>query len=404
MPRRARSPRVPAGRPPAARPSFQVPDPGQRRRFARDGEDGIEVHLGCDPGRDPVHARARGVGFVARDEAQVAFDDRHALVLVHGAQHRHVGVMLDHGAQLGFVARAAQPVQYHARDANFAVEGLVAQDQRRDAAGHAARIDHQHHRRAQQRGDARHCCCCPRGRGRRTVPCCLPRRRSIAPCMRRANSCAVPARRSGKIEVVARPPGRQAEPQRVDVVGPLLERLHRLAARAQGGAQADAYRRLARRLMRGRDREDGSRRAGVGCRRRSGCPGAGSGRRVEGAADAMSASGERHSAQRRAAPRAGSARKVATTPSKKLLLTSLPGNSICGYAWPPMMVTYIWARPPAITQARRGDDAARGGLRRERTGDTSGSDAAQQDLADPESSGVHAAIDQDKALHVVASA
>jgi hypothetical protein len=33
------------------------------------------------------------------------------------------------------------------------IEGLVAEDQRRDAAGHAARVDDQDHRRVQQAGE-----------------------------------------------------------------------------------------------------------------------------------------------------------------------------------------------------------------------------------------------------------
>ena len=71
------------------------------------------------------------------------------------AEHRHVGVVLDHRAQLGLVARAAEAVQDHAADANAAVEGLVAEDQRRDAARHAARVDHEQNRQAEPRRERR---------------------------------------------------------------------------------------------------------------------------------------------------------------------------------------------------------------------------------------------------------
>ena len=47
-----------------------------------------------------------------------ALDQGELRILVHRADHGYVGVVLDHRAQLGLVARAAEPVEDHARDAD----------------------------------------------------------------------------------------------------------------------------------------------------------------------------------------------------------------------------------------------------------------------------------------------
>ena len=55
------------------------------------------------------------------------------------------------------MARATHPGQDHAGDVYRALKCLIAEDQRRDAASHAARVQHQHYRQIQklrQRGIA----------------------------------------------------------------------------------------------------------------------------------------------------------------------------------------------------------------------------------------------------------
>jgi hypothetical protein len=78
----------------------------------------VQVHLRrrrC--GRWP--APLRGIGHLgAGHQAQVALGHRQPRVFGHRAEHRHVGVVLDHRAQLGFVARAADAVEDHAADAD----------------------------------------------------------------------------------------------------------------------------------------------------------------------------------------------------------------------------------------------------------------------------------------------
>ena len=82
----------------------------------------------------------------------MAFDQGQTRVVLHGAEYRHIGVVLDDGAQFGFVATAAEAIEDDAGDADVAVEGLVAENQRRDAAGHAAGVEYQDDRQVEQVG------------------------------------------------------------------------------------------------------------------------------------------------------------------------------------------------------------------------------------------------------------
>jgi hypothetical protein len=58
--------------------------------------------------------------------------------------------MLDDGAKLALVPASAELIENHACDVDVPVEGLIAEYQRRHAACHAARIDHQHDGNVQQ--------------------------------------------------------------------------------------------------------------------------------------------------------------------------------------------------------------------------------------------------------------
>ena len=147
-------------------------------------------------------------------------------VVLHRAEHRHVRVVLDHRAQLGLVARAAELVEDHAGDADVRVEGLVAEDQRRDAARHAARVDHQHHRRAEHRRERGVAVAAVEVEPVVEALVALDQaERGALHALRELGAQLVRAAQVG-IEVVARPPGGEPEPQRIDVVGALLEGLH----------------------------------------------------------------------------------------------------------------------------------------------------------------------------------
>ncbi len=64
-------------------------------------------------------------------------------IMMYRSQDRNVSVVLYHCAQLGLMSAAAKLIEHDAGDANTRFERLIAQDQRRDTAGHASSIDHQ---------------------------------------------------------------------------------------------------------------------------------------------------------------------------------------------------------------------------------------------------------------------
>ena len=121
----------------------------QGGRRGSDCQQAVDIHLRGDVRGDGADLGVRRRGFVARYQSEMALDDGEGIVVMHGAEHRDVGVMFDHGAQFGFVTRAAELIQNYAGDADIAIECLVAEDQRGDAACHAAGVDDQHHRRGQ---------------------------------------------------------------------------------------------------------------------------------------------------------------------------------------------------------------------------------------------------------------
>ena len=214
------------------------------------GEQRIEVHSRGDRVGKCLDDARRILRFVARHQAEVALDDRQPRIFADRAQHRHVGVALERLAQPALVARAADAIEDHAGDAQSRLERLVAEHQRRDAARGAARVEHQHRGQAEPAGE------------RRVAVAAVGRHAVVKPeiafdqagigAVRVAQESRLDLTGPGqvRIEVAAGAAGGQREPHRVDVVGALLERLHRQAATAQCGAQTDRNRRLARRTMR----------------------------------------------------------------------------------------------------------------------------------------------------------
>ncbi len=237
-----------------------------------------------DAARDLADALAAALGLVGRHQAEMALDDAHARVVGHRADHGHVGVVLDHGAQLGLVAAAAQAVEDDAGDADVPVEGLVAEDQRRDAARHAARVEHQHHRQRQQVGQGGIAVGAVEVEAVVEALVALDQADVGVRAVARELGPDLVIRRQEEIEVAAGAAGGQAEPERIDVVRSLLERLHRESARPQRRGEADTDSGLAGRLVGGRNEEpvhrqapgtdDSAARAGDR-RQRFACPGAG---------------------------------------------------------------------------------------------------------------------------------
>ena len=216
--------------------------PGARR----DLKQRVDVDLFGHRRRQPVDAVGGRVDLVGRDQAEVALGDLERGVALDRAEHGDVGIALERGAQLALVARPADLVEDHAGDAHLGIEVPVAENQRRDAAGHAHGIDHQHHRRAQQ----------PRKRGVAVAALGIDAVEQSLVALDHGETGI--ARLAGEqradlglahgveVEVEARPPARLAEPDRIDVVGALLERLRREAAFSERRQKAHRQRRLAR--------------------------------------------------------------------------------------------------------------------------------------------------------------
>jgi hypothetical protein len=228
---------------------------GQGLRAARQFDHARQVHLRGDPAAEPGHPLRRVVEFGAGRQSEVALVQAEGGFVRQCAEHRHIGVVLDHGAQLGLVPAATHLVEYHPGDADALVEGLEAEDQRRDAACHATRVDDQQH------GQAEHV------RQRRIAVAAVQRHAVVQALVafddadvgafgmpREGGGDLIAARQVG-VEVEAVAPGGLGQPHRVDVVGPLLEGLHRQTLRTQGRTQADAERGLARGLVRGRNQQ-----------------------------------------------------------------------------------------------------------------------------------------------------
>lgn len=225
---------------------------------AGQGDDRVQIHLIGDAiaqGGDGLGGLFRLVG---GDQSQMAFHDAHGPGSLHRAQHRNAGIMGDHLAQFLFVPRTADLVEDHPGDAQASVEIAIAQQKRGDAAGHARGIDHQHHRRIQPMGQT------GGGIGALEVDSVEQALVALDQAEIGVQAGAVEqgadflGRLGVEIQVAALPPAGGAQPQRVDIIGALLERLHPQSPCRQGGGQADAHRGLARRFMCRRDQQPGA--------------------------------------------------------------------------------------------------------------------------------------------------
>ena len=185
----------------------------------------------------------------------MALVDHQIVAALDGANHLHVRVVFDHRPQFGFVAAAAHLVEDHADDANGWIEGLVTEDQGCDAAGHALTVQHQYDWRVQLRGE-------------RGIAVAAIERKAVVQALVALDQTDVGTLHLGRekvtdlgpvhgvvVEIVTRASGGLAKPQGIDIVRPLLERLHDIAGRTQCGAQSNTERGFARRLVRGRDVE-----------------------------------------------------------------------------------------------------------------------------------------------------
>ncbi len=209
-----------------------------QRFFLRQREQPVQIDLLRDRVADLLDLCGSDMGLIAGHQAEMPFDDAEPLVVMDRADYRHVGVMLDDRAQLGFVPRSAEVVEDHPGNVDVAVECLIAEDQRRDAARHAARIDHQKHRQVEQLRQG-------------GVAVAAVQREAVVQSLvaldqihfrtvPREGGKDVVALHQVQVQIAASAPGSLAEPHRIDVIGAFLEWLDCMPAFAQRGAQAYA--------------------------------------------------------------------------------------------------------------------------------------------------------------------
>ena len=173
------------------------------------------------------------------------------------ADDRYIGVVFNDGTQLGLVTAAAELIQDDAGNSDFTVKGLVAQDQRGDAACHAARIQYQHYRRFCQRGNG--------GVAVAAIEIKAVVQALVAFDQRNVRlSGIMPDRgedfRVGhamEIQVVAGASGSLSQPHRIDVVRAFLEWLHHQTACCKCSTQANGYSGLAGGFVCCRDQQAG---------------------------------------------------------------------------------------------------------------------------------------------------
>ena len=216
----------------------------QRKQF-------VQIDLFSDGVADLFDFFRGGTRLVAGHQAKMPFDNAEPLVVMDRADYRHIRIVLDDRTQFGLVAGAAQIIEYHTGYIDVAVECLVTEYQRRDAACHAARIDHQEHRQTEQLRQG-------------GVAVAAVQRKSVIQALvafYQIHFSTMPRESGGnvivlhqiQIKVAAGASGCQAEPHRIDVIGTFLERLDRVSAFAERGTQACADHRFSGRLVRRRN-------------------------------------------------------------------------------------------------------------------------------------------------------
>ena len=224
---------------------------------AGDGEQEIEVDLLFHRvgGR-----RQLGFGmapFVGRDKAEMTFGDAQLGIAPDGPEDRDVGEALDGGPQLGFVAVIGDVVEDDATDRQIGVEGLVADQQRRDAARHPGAVDDQNDRRSEELGHGGVAVAALDVGSVEQAVVALDDRDVAVGAAAREQGADLVIGLGVEIEVEAGPAGGRGKPHGVDVVRPLLEGLRRQTTAAQGGAEAERYGRLARGFVGCRNEEVG---------------------------------------------------------------------------------------------------------------------------------------------------
>ena len=169
----------------------------------------------------------RLVLLVAGHEAQVTLGDLDLAFAIDQAQDGEIRVVLNDPAQVAFVAVAANPVKDDPGDIQGRIEGLVAEQQGRHAPGHTLGIHDQDDRCLELLGQFRVAVAALEIHGieeARRCPRSTPT--SAPPISAREGLADLVPGHGVEIQIQASIARRLAEPEGVDIVRPLLERLN----------------------------------------------------------------------------------------------------------------------------------------------------------------------------------
>ena len=179
----------------------------------------------------------------------MALHDRQFRVTFNRAQDRHIGVVLDDGAQLGLMTRSTQLIQDDPGDAQLGIKGLIAEDQRCDAARHPLRVEHEDDREIEQMRQGSIAVAAIDGQAVIQTLVAFDQRYVRYPGGKVEATENLLLGHEVQVEIEASPTAGLTEPHRVDVIRSLLERLNNSALGAQGGAQTRRDDGLARRFV-----------------------------------------------------------------------------------------------------------------------------------------------------------
>ena len=168
-----------------------------------------------------------------------------ALIPADRADDGNIGVAFERLPQLPGLPIRSDLVENDSGDPRFAVEGRIALHQRGDPASHAAAVDDEHDRRAEELRQS------GAGIGALDIDAVVQALVSFdqgdvgAARVASERRQDLGARLGVEVEIVAGAAARALEPHRVDVVWPFLEGLDNYPFAAERRRQADRQRRLA---------------------------------------------------------------------------------------------------------------------------------------------------------------
>lgn len=198
------------------------------------------------------------------EQAQVSFGDRQRRISRQRAENRNATMLLDGAAQLVLMPSPRDVIQNHPGNRRSWLELLIAKHQSRRTATHTRGADYKKYRRSERARES--------SGAAGALSCFVIRNRTVieaviafdqgkirgCPLDEGLQKCVGRGHEEG-VERAAGAAGRSSQPGRVNVVRPLLERLHREAAARERRGQTERDGRLAAASVRRGDHQPGIR-------------------------------------------------------------------------------------------------------------------------------------------------